>query len=102
METNCLENSYNQISLEEVGLIGSTEAQHLKIGRLGNLRSVDPGYASAERRALIPDETVYANTVSLGDVGDSAAKIGITGTYTSRLYGTSSQYFAEKILNSKK
>ena len=88
------------------GFADRSSSRVFRIGRLGGRQSLDPQATPREELALLPsdeeclsremDQEVYED-----EVEDPIGEAGFTGSYSSRLFGASPSYFAEKILRRK-
>jgi len=72
--------------------------QVFKIGRQGPAQAHELGHPADEHLALIPAEEEAIGPAGPSEAQPQASKNGLTGSYSSRLFGASNGYFADKIL----
>lgn len=75
------------------------EGRIFRIGRQGPAQAHEMGHPADEHLALVPVEEELLGPIEAEPlVSEPQSPSGLTGSYSSRLFGASSGYFAEKIL----
>ena len=84
--------------LSSPGASNSTSAPKVfRLGRLANPHSPEWGQSQDQDLVLLEDEGHQGQDLLAGEVVPAEKKVGLTGTYSSRLFGSSTKYFASRI-----
>jgi hypothetical protein len=98
-----LKNLIEEFAAEEVSQDVSTTPNPtqapkvFRLGRLANPHSPEWGQNQDRDLVLLEDEENDGQDLLADEVVPPEKKVGLTGTYSSRLFGASTKYFASKI-----
>jgi hypothetical protein len=99
-----LKHLIEEVAVEEVASahavpVPSRAPRVFRLGRLANPLAPEWGHAQDQDLVLLEDQGHQGQDLLADEAVPAEKKVGITGTYSSRLFGSTTQYFASKIRN---
>lgn len=78
---------------------GKNRHRVFRLGRLANPQAPEWGRPQDQDLVLLEDQGLEGGDPLAEEAVEPEQKVGLTGTYSSRLFGSSTRYFAHKIRN---